>query len=216
MNATVSFVVAAGASVLFLSGCALTSKAEAREFRYFSVDPAAVQGKADAPAPATAGSELRIGRVSASGHLRNRLAYRTSAVEIGVYDDLRWTERPEEYLRRAVAHALFDERGLTQIVAGLAPTLDVELLAFEEVRKGEKRMARVSMHFALHDERTVLAADTVTIEIPARGDQSTEDVVASISDALDAATAKVADDVTQALASSAAVAAKPEPLTPPP
>jgi cholesterol transport system auxiliary component len=196
--------IAYGAVVLtcgyMLPGCALTSKADAALFRYFTVDASQFPAKAEATDPDRADTKLRIGRITSSGHLRNRIVYRTSPVEVGVYEDRRWTERPEEYVRRAIAHALFDERGLTQVVAGNAPTLDVELLAFEEIRNGDDRIARVSMHFALHDERTVLVADTVTIEVPAKGDGDTEQVVAAISAALSTATAHMADDVTARLA----------------
>jgi cholesterol transport system auxiliary component len=200
MKRSIAYAAAVLACGAVLAGCALTSKADALYYRYFTVDASAV-AKAETQDSARSVTRLRIGRVRSSGHLRNRIVYRTSPVEIGVYDDLRWTERPEEYVRRALAHALFDERGLTQVVAGAGPTLDVELLAFEEIRKGHERVARVSMHFALHNERIVLITDTITIDVPARGGgHRTRDVVAAISSALNAATAQLADQVADRLA----------------
>jgi hypothetical protein len=74
---------------------------------------------------------------------------------------------------------------------------------FEEIRRGDERVGRVSLHFALHDERTVLVADTITIEVPATGAGGTEDVVASISSALTSATAQLADEVGAELAATA-------------
>ena len=95
-----------GASV-GTSACALTSKADLVETRYFS--PERVKPAAETT-PRTAASrgtlELRLGRVSSGPSLRERIAYRDAAYELGYYDDLRWTERPETYVRRGLGHAL--------------------------------------------------------------------------------------------------------------
>jgi cholesterol transport system auxiliary component len=182
---------------LAVTGCALTDKAEPLVYQYYSVDPKAGARRA----AAGNNGPLRLGMITASDHLRSKIVYRTSPVEVGVYDELRWTERPEDYLRRALAHALFDERGLTQVVAGGGPTLDVELLAFEEVRRRGARVGRVTLHYALHDDRNVLASDTVTVDVPAQ--RGMREVVAAISAALNDASSEVATAVTRRLVSVA-------------
>jgi hypothetical protein len=92
-------------------------------------------------------------------------------------------KKPEEYLRRSLERALFADGGLTQAVSGEAPILDVELLAFEEVRRGSKRSAEVKRRYVLRDERVVIAAGEVRIEEPSRDDEP-EHVVAAIGVAL--------------------------------
>jgi len=54
------------------------------------------------------GLELRFGRMSAGAAIRDRLAYRDSTYEVGYYDERLWTDKPEAYVKRALAHALFD------------------------------------------------------------------------------------------------------------
>lgn len=51
------------------------------------------------------------------------------------------------------------------IVSGAAPTLDVELVSFEEV-KGTKHVALVRIAFSLHDDRVVFMQQTLAIERP--------------------------------------------------
>src|SRR4029077_4048150 len=118
------------------TGCALLSKAAPLQPRYFSLEdgPLASNRGAALRSPTSGAMQLRLGRVSAGPHLRERIVYRDSDHELGYYEDRRWTERPETYLRRALARALFEERGLLRVVSGGAPTLEVELVAFEEIR----------------------------------------------------------------------------------
>jgi hypothetical protein len=47
---------------------------------------------------------------------------------------------------------------LRQAVSDVRPALDVELLAFEEVRDQKNRVARVSLRFTLRDARNVMGA----------------------------------------------------------
>lgn len=144
-----------------LCGCALTSKAEVVTPRYFSPErehPARSE-------PASQPYELKLGQVSSASHLDERMAYRVGGSEMGFYDERRWTEIPEAYLRRALTRDLFEQRALSRIVSGDAPTLDVELTAFEELR-GRPTQARVTLHFSLRDERRSLLERTLELEQP--------------------------------------------------
>lgn len=176
---------------LLLTACALASKSPPREIRYFSPERAEQQAT---PAPAGAHARLRLGRVVAGANLRLAIVHRESAVELAPYETLRWTETPDAYVRRALVRALFDARGLEQAVGGEAPTLDVELVAFEEVARGTQRAGRVELRYQLRDDSRVLARGTIAIERPAAG-ATIDLVVPAIGAAMTAASDELAERV---------------------
>jgi cholesterol transport system auxiliary component len=186
------------ALLLPLPGCALTSKADPLPIRYFTPT---WQEAARAAGPASAeGPRLRLGRVSSSSHLRSRIVYRPSAVEVAMYEDRRWTEKPEEYVRRALAQALFEKRAMVQAVSGVGPELEVELLAFDEVHKQSGRAARVTLHYAVQDGRTVLESESMTVEVDVRGDPADpENMAASMGTALHRISEQIASRVASRL-----------------
>jgi cholesterol transport system auxiliary component len=173
------------------ASCALTSKSDALVPRYYTPEPFAQTQ------PAKAQGELRLGRVSSSAHLRESIVYRDSPLEVGFYDENRWTERPDAYLRRALARALFEQRGYRRVLTGQAPTLDVELVAFEEIRK-PKRAARIVLTFALHDEHVTKAEETITIERPVAPGGGMDVFVKAAGEALAAAVDQVSARVAEA------------------
>lgn len=148
-------------------GCALTQKATPTDARFFSPELPAGATSSAPPVERPTGSalELRLGRITASAHIRERMVYRDSPYELGFYDDRLWTERPDAYLRRALVQALFEEQGLRSVVSGAAPVLDVELVRFEEVRKPQ-HVASGRITFSLRDDRLIRRAQTITVERP--------------------------------------------------
>ena len=46
--------------------------------------------------------------------------HRESAVEVDQYDTLKWTENPEDYVRRSLSRALFEDGQLEEVVGGVA------------------------------------------------------------------------------------------------
>ncbi len=187
---------------LFVSGCALTSKSDSVILRYFALDGSRAQPH---PAPAgqtkTSDLQLRLGRVNAASYLKERIAYRDANVEVGYYDDLRWTEKPESYLRRALARAFFEDHGLKQIVSGFGPTVEVELSAFDELR-GPKPGVRVEMTWLLRDEQVVSVQQSFVIERPlatTKGEAAPADVATALSAALDEGVQRIVAQVTTAL-----------------
>lgn len=146
---------------LLLSSCALLQKGELGTRRFFSPELAA---PAASPAPAS-GAELRLGRVSAGACGSELMMYRASQFEVGFHHELRWTEKPEVYLRRALGRVLFESEGLKSVVRGAAPVLEVELLEFEEVRS-PAHVSRVKVAWSLGDERVVWAQQTLRFERP--------------------------------------------------
>ena len=200
-------------AALATAGCALTSKSVPIAPRYFSperpADPARVSAK-----PAGAPLELRLGRISSSSHLDERLVFRDSDYELGYYEERRWTEDPEEYLRRRLGRVLFEERGLRHVIGGIGPTLEVELIAFEEIRT-PKRVARVQLTARLQDARLVRWEETLTVDqpIPEEGKGDGGDaMVAAIGIALGSVVDKIADRVMTELTATAT----PAPAAPPP
>ena len=184
------------------SGCALASKSDPLSPRYFSPD----MGTTIASAPAARAAnptELRLGRITASSYLGERIVFRTQEHELGFYEDRRWTERPDAYLRRALGKKLFEEGGIRRVLAGAGPTLDVELTALEEIR-GASPVSRARATVLLHDGRAVLREQTFTIErpIPAGRDGSvtTETSVESMASSMTALVAQIAADVVSNLA----------------
>ena len=154
---------------LMLSGCsgiggALTAKAEPTDLRYYSPEAQEVQTTG---AALTTAPELRLGHVTSSSSLRARIVHQDSEYELGMYETRRWTDNPEVYVRRALERALFDTGTARQIEAGDVPTLDVEVISFEEVRGVGKRAGRVELRYTLYDDRHVIDSGTVVAEHPA-------------------------------------------------
>lgn len=194
MNSTRSRTIFAGlslaaASLTALSGCALLGKSEPLAPRYFSPErPPAARGATVAAVPvatdpAVSPRLLKLGSVVGGADLRTQLAFRTAEHELGYDEEIRWTEEPEVYLRRALSRALFEERGLAQVISGPAPTLEVELVAFEE-RTVAPRTARVMVVVRVHDDRTVQLERSLTVDVPLDGSPEPEEVVAALSEAM--------------------------------
>ncbi len=195
-----SIAAAALALATLAPSCALTSKGEVVAVRWFTPERVRPRLTSAEAAPAAQPITLELGRVTASSHLRQKMAYRDARWEVGYYEDRRWTERPEAFVRREVGRTLFEERGFRRSLGGVnVPTLEIELFAFEEIR-APMHVARVQLRIILHDGHDVLHEETITVDEPLpAGDVKIEQVVAAISDALDAASAMVADRTMQVL-----------------
>ncbi len=174
--------VCLAAALLPQVGCAFFSKSDAFVSRYFSPESAA--GPADRAAPS--GLELRLGRVGSAAYLKDEIVFRDSGYEVGFYNGRRWTEKPEFYVRRALGRALFDRRGIRQIAYGVGITLDVDVLAFEEVR-APAHGGRLPLDDSVVDHRLVRFSRSITVERPiadAAGDAAADAIVAALARAL--------------------------------
>jgi cholesterol transport system auxiliary component len=148
------------------AGCALTSKSDPVTLRYFTPD--AVAAPTHVPVGPDAdgrGLELRIGRVNAASNIKDRIAFRDESHEVGYYEELRWSEKPESYLRRAVGRALFEEHGMRELVGRSGATLEIELDAFEELL-APRHVARVEVTWLMRDEQAVQLQRSFTVERP--------------------------------------------------
>jgi cholesterol transport system auxiliary component len=209
MNISTTMLWFGCAGALSLSACALTSRSEAIRVRYFTLEGAAAPQPTSQPQRAL---ELRLGRVEASDYLSEEIAFRNTRHELEYYEEQRWTEKPQEYLRRALMRALFQERGVTRSFSGIAPTLDVELVEFEELR-GPQPKVRLQAIAILHDERRSHFEETFVVERPIAGvagplagqPDHTEATASALADALQAAVERLTDRVIASLASESSV-----------
>jgi ABC-type uncharacterized transport system auxiliary subunit len=186
--------------LVFASGCALLTKGEPVEPRYFT--PEAPEVDSAGKARDTTGLSVRLGHVGGGSYLKERIAYRDSDHEFGFYADRRWTERPEVYLQRAIERSLFEDRGLKRALSSSAPTLTVDLIEFEEVRGAAPR-ARLRVSYALHDEAAVFCEGSFAIERPlASGTEASRParVAAGLGVALNDAVTRIVDAVIADLA----------------
>jgi len=192
----------AGILAIAASACALTSKAELTNIRYFSPERLTWQHNdahpVSVPAVTTPNGpvQVRLGRVSSGANLRERIAYRDTAYELGYYEDLRWTERPETYVRRELGRALFATHLVQHVLGSSIPTLDVEVIAFDDLRLTTGRAVRVQLSIILYDEQSVLLEDTLTTEQPVIGNNPLiEDMIAAMGHALEQITEQIAVNV---------------------
>ena len=206
--ALVVIAAAALASFAGSTGCALTTKSDLVAIRYFTPEQATPRLTAAAIESDgnRASRPLLLGRVTSGANLRERIAFRNAAHEIGYYEDLRWTERPETYVRRELGRTLFEERGFERSTAENAPELDVEVLAFDELRLPHgARAARVELKVLLWDGPDVVVEETFTVDRPvAVREPRIEDFVSAMAAALDDAATQVATRGATALAARGA------------
>lgn len=175
--------------LLAAPGCALLTKSEPLEPVYYRPRGVDARGSPEPGPPPLGGLRLRVR--AAGEHLDLRLFVRTSDVTCGFDEARRWTERPSEYLRRALEQALFERGPWRRSESLLDPTLEVELVAFEEVA-GARPAARVTCVVALCDtEGRGLAQRTVEAWRPLEGDAA-EALPRAMGAALQDAVAEVA------------------------
>ncbi len=132
--------------------------------RYFS-PPLPVRPARVTPA-ALEGVTLRLLPVAAAELLRDRIVWRRSDVELGFYEQERWTEPPARTFERALARELFEVRGLVRGGRSASHELAVELVACEEVLLPEHRARVVATVALLGADQTALLERTFAAEEP--------------------------------------------------
>jgi ABC-type uncharacterized transport system auxiliary subunit len=138
--------------------------------RYFRPEiPAGPSTAPAAPAAATARPvALRLALVRSATHVKDRIVWRTSDVELGFYDTRRWVEPPAAFVERALARELFEVRPLVRAL-GSAPSLDIEVSQFDEVLSPHE--ALVALEVLLVDEKgQALLGRRIAAARPVSGD----------------------------------------------
>ena len=188
------------ALVLVLSaGCFLRASDPPRFFR---PESAAIDGPSVvAPeAPASGGVAVRLRSVEAGPFLRERIVWRTSAYEYGLYEQRRWRELPAAYVERALGTALLSTPGVRLSDDVHAATLRAEVVAFDEVL-APAHVASVAVAVAMHDGPRRLLDHTFSSDVPIADDDPV-----SMARAMGRALDDVASQVAHAIVAAAAPA----------
>ena len=174
------------------AGC-ITAQPPA-EPRYFS--PGLPQVSPGDPARAADGPLLRVRRVRAAAHLRDRMVWR-NGVEIGFYDLLRWTESPARFVQSALEEELFERRGFRRSGASAVASLSTNLEAFDELL-GPAHEAAVALDVLLTDPQSGTLIDrTFEVRKPIAGEDPKD-----VADALGAALSEAVHEIGSAVAES--------------
>jgi ABC-type uncharacterized transport system auxiliary subunit len=182
-----------------VTDCALMQRGKPLEVTYYTPEQIApgVANRQTAWGPA-----LRLGRVASKPDIGTRIAYGDGLHEVRYYDARRWTLQPEIYVRRSLTRGLFEESGFRRAIDGDAPSLDVEILAFQEVTTPERHEARVALGVVLSADR-VLYEGTIAASQPVESD-GFEGFVSAMARALDQCSNEVAGRVGSALSAAQA------------
>lgn len=182
-------------AIAFLAaGCVFRN---APDTRFFRPESAALDGSAEAPSVGE-GIPLRLRPVHGTPLLRERIVWRASSVEYGIYDQRRWSELPARYVERALEGALRATPGIRLTGEPSAAVLRVEVVAFDEVL-APARVASVSLAVKLIDTKQVRLIDrTFSAEAPIANEKPAA-TAAAMGKALDEAVAAVAGAVGERL-----------------
>lgn len=181
------------AACVLLGGCLVRSPDPPRFFRPGSTALDAAVGDEAGPASTTR-SPVRLRSVRGAPFLGERVVWRVSEVEFGLYEQRRWIDLPAHYVERALRTRLRATPGLRLTNDPRAAGLDVDVLAFDDVL-APTHEASVNLAVGLDDpvrgrlfERTISARAGI-----ADGDPAS--MAKAMGQALDDAVAQVADAV---------------------
>jgi ABC-type uncharacterized transport system auxiliary subunit len=183
-----------------VAGCFFRDAASPRFYRPASstLDGSTTDAPTSSSASPSTAATVRLEPVTSTPFLRERIAWRSSAVEYGLYEQRRWSETPPRYVQRALESALRTTPDLRLTDAFDAPSLRVDVVAFDEVLAPE-HVARVSLVVSLRDRSRARIVDrTFSAEAPIAADGGSATATA-MGTALDGVVAEVARAVAEAL-----------------
>jgi ABC-type uncharacterized transport system auxiliary subunit len=181
------------ALVAVLGGCLFRSEDPPRFFRPGSVTLEAA-GADETEPPATGGIAIRLRSVRSEPFLRERIVWRVSEVEYGLYEQRRWIDLPAHYVDRALRIRLRSTPGLRLTNDPRAGALRVDVLAFDEVLE-PTREANVALAVALENPARGRLLERTFDARAGIGDGEAASVANAMGKALDNAVAQVADAV---------------------
>jgi len=193
MRCTVSLFT----GLVVLSGCVFRSADAPRFFRPGSVTLDAAASN-EATAPAKGEIPVRLRAVRSEPFLRERIVWRVSEVEYGLYEERRWIDLPAHYVQDALRTRLRETPGLRLTDDPRAPALHVDVLAFDDVLRPAHE-ANVALVIALDDAaRGRLLTRTFDARVGIENDEPAS-MAKAMGEALDDAVAQVAEAVRSSL-----------------
>ena len=179
--------------ILTLGGCLLRTADPPRFFRPGSVTLEKSAGN-EADPPAAGRIALRLRGVQSERFLRERVVWRVSEVEYGLYEQRRWLDLPAHYVDRALRTRLRSTPGLRLTNDPQAVILHVDVLAFDDVL-APAHAANVALAVTLEDPgRGPLLERTFDARIDI-GDGDPASMAKAMGEALDDAVAQVAEAI---------------------
>jgi len=179
--------------LLVLEGCLLRTPDPPRFFRPGSAAlEAAAEDQVDPPA--AGGIAIRLRGVRSEPFLRERIVWRVSEVEYGLYEQRRWIDLPAHYVEQALGRRLRETPGLRLTNDPQAVALHVDVLAFDDVL-APTHEANVTLAVTLEDRAH---GRLLTRTLDARAGIENDDpasMATAMGQALDDAVAQVADAV---------------------
>ncbi len=140
---------------------------------------------------------LRLGRVTAAPHLRDRITWRLSDVELAFDEESRWAVPPEDMLKEAIELSCFVTGRLLESKERGTPTLDVHLESFEGRIPESDAVISIRMTLKDGDARSV-ASRIVRLE-PPLSEVRADTLARALGAALDAAATEIAEWVVQTM-----------------
>ncbi len=184
-------------ALLLVAGAA--SCGAVRPSKFYSLELPTGATVASSPMPVT----LLVGRITAPHILRDdRVAYRTSPTEIGVYEYHRWSEPPASMLEALLVRRLRAD-GRYKSVQALSSNAEGDYILrgrlhnFEEAADGAGLVARVSLEMELFEKKT---GNVVWSNLYKSDEPVAIKEVSAVVEAMNRGTQKVLDQVAGAMA----------------
>jgi ABC-type uncharacterized transport system auxiliary subunit len=201
MNRSIAARLGSTIAAVAIAGC-LFHNADAPRFYRPASAALAASSERDAEhvehQVAVTGAPIRLHAVRSAPFLRERVVWRASPVEYGLYEQRRWFELPSRYVRRALTNTLEVTPGLHLADDTKAARLDVEILAFDEVL-APTHQANVELAVTLR-EGTEQRLDRVYAAQAPIASADAADMAAAMGQALDEVVQQVAHGAAKALA----------------
>jgi len=145
-------------------------------------------------APRTGGIAVRLRAVRSVPFLRERIVWRVSEVEYGLYEQRRWIDLPAHYVDRALQARLRATPGLRLSDDPRAAVLHVDVLAFDEML-APVHAATVALAAALEAPARGLVLERTFVSEVGIEDREPASMAKAMGQALDEAVGQVADAV---------------------
>jgi uncharacterized lipoprotein YmbA len=185
--------------LLVAAGCFERSTAQPRFFR---PDSTLLGERTDAVAqearPSRSPVTIRLRTVEAGPFLRERIVWRASSVEYGLYEQRRWRDVPASYVERALRAALRRTGDVRLSDDPHARSLQIEVIAFDEVLE-PAHAAVVEVALSLRDGSGQLLLDgPFGAEAPIVDDDPAT-MARAMGSALDAVASNMAEAISKAV-----------------